>query len=241
MTVTTDIVFLPPGTLRGRGLLGAFSGILQWTFEWLKDNVPPMVTGEIDWSAALRATDNAAAVSELRTVVLGGLRAALSGRGDVDEAHLEDFAQDALVKILAKLGEFQGRSKFTTWAHSIAINVAFTELRRKRWRDVSLDQFIEDGKHFAETVDESALPDVDGERDQLYGVLRKAIAEKLSDKQRAIIAAALEGQPFDQTVDLLGTNRNAAYKLLHDARHALKTALIAEGISEETIRTTFAA
>lgn len=199
-----------------------------------------MVASETHWPEALRAADNAAAVTELRAVLVSGLRAALSSRSDVSEAHLEDFAQDALVKILARLDDFQGRSKFTTWAHSIAINVAFTELRRKRWRDVSLDQFIEDGKHFAEAVDESALPDLDGEREQLVSALKKAIAEKLSDKQRAIIAAALEGQPFDQTVALLGTNRNAAHKLAHDARRALKDALVADGISEETIRTAFA-
>lgn len=203
------------------------------------DKLRRVVSGEVNWLAALRAADNSAAVTELRAVLLNGLRAALAGREDVGEAHLEDFTQDALVKILARLGDFHGRSKFTTWAHSIAINVAFTELRRKRWRDVSLDQFVEEGKHFAEAVDGFALPEMDGERERLIRSLKKAMAERLSDKQRAVIAAALAGQPFDQTVALLGTNRNAAYKLLHDARRALKSALVAEGISEETIRGAF--
>ncbi len=206
----------------------------------LAASIRRIVTEERDWPQALRAADNAPVVEELRVVLLNGLRAALSGRGDVGEAHLEDFTQDALVRIFAKLDEFQGRSKFTTWAHSIAINVALTELRRKRWRDVSLDQFLEDGRHFAEAVDESAPADGEEEREHLVRKLKRAIAEKLSVKQRAIIAAALEGQPFDQTVALLGTNRNAAYKLLHDARRTLKDALTAEGISEETIRTSFA-
>ncbi|NOH03849.1 MAG: hypothetical protein HND47_18735 [Chloroflexi bacterium] len=32
---------------------------------------------------------------------------------------------------------FEGRSLFTTWVHKIAIRIALTELRRKRWRDAS--------------------------------------------------------------------------------------------------------
>jgi RNA polymerase sigma-70 factor (ECF subfamily) len=194
---------------------------------------------ELDWPSALRAPDNTAAIIELRRILQNGLRAALASRGDVCEAHLEDFSQDALMKILSRLHDFQGRSKFTTWAHSIAVNVAFTELRRKRWRDISLDKFMEDGEHFAEALIEVPAQEKGETREHLIVTLRKAIAEKLSDKQRAVIAAALAGQPFDQTVQFLGTNRNAAYKLLHDARRVLKSALIAGGISEETIRTTF--
>jgi RNA polymerase sigma-70 factor (ECF subfamily) len=199
-----------------------------------------MTSLEFDWPSALRAADNSAAVLELHRILQNGLRIALAGRGDICEAHLEDFAQDALMKVLSRVGDFQGRSKFTTWAHSIAVNVALTELRRKRYRDISLDQFMEDGRHLAEAIADTSIPEKDEARDHLVHTLQRAVAEKLSDKQRAIITAALAGQPFDQTVQFLGTNRNAAYKLLHDARRVLKSALIAEGISEETIRTTFA-
>ncbi|MEI6084125.1 MAG: sigma-70 family RNA polymerase sigma factor [Verrucomicrobiota bacterium] len=199
-----------------------------------------MVAEEINWPEALRAADNAGAVTELRATLLNGLRAAFAGRGDVSDAHLEDFTQDALVKILARLDQFSGRSQFTTWAHAIAVNVAFTELRRKRWRDVSLDQFTEDGQRFAVAVTADAVPGGNEDSDRLVRALRKAVAEKLSNKQRAAIAGSLDGLPFDQIVALLGTNRNAAHKLVHDARRALKAALAAEGITAETIRTTFA-
>lgn len=200
-----------------------------------------MSSVEIDWPSALRAPDNTAALVELRRILQNGLRTALAGRTDVCEAHFEDFAQDALMKILSRLADFQGRSKFTTWAHSIAVNVAFTELRRKRYRDVSLDEFMAEQKQLAEAIHETPEVGSEEDREVLVGRLKKCVAEKLSDKQRAIITGALAGQPFDQTVQLLGTNRNAAYKLLHDARRILKSALLAEGISEETIRTTFAA
>ena len=198
-----------------------------------------MAESEINWPDALRAEDPAA-LRDLRVILLNGLRAALHGRGDVSETQLEDFAQDALLRVLERLDQFAGRSKFTTWAHSIAINTAFAELRRKRWQDVSLDALTEAGEHFG---DAAALPDNalgdDEERTRLMAALREAVATKLSAKQRAAIAGELQGMPFDQIVELLGSNRNAAYKLVHDARRSLKAHLTNAGISAETIRTTF--
>ena len=196
---------------------------------------------EFKWPEALRAEENAAAVSELRGILFNGLRIALRDRTDVSEAQLEDFVQESLLRILDRLGQFAGRSKFTTWAHSIALNTAFTELRRKRWQDVSLDALAAAGQQLTE---QAVMPDnalgEDEERARLVTALRKAVAEKLSAKQRAAVAGELQELPFDQIVELLGTNRNAAYKLLHDARRALKAHLAAEGISAELIRTAFA-
>jgi len=80
------------------------------------------------------------ALAELRQILLGGLRHALSVKGQVSDDDLEDFVQEALLRTLAALDTFRGESRFTTWAQKIAVHVAFTELRRKRWSDVSLDE-----------------------------------------------------------------------------------------------------
>ena len=198
---------------------------------------------EINWPVALRATDGgdqAAAVEALRGILLSGLRLALNGRNDVSEAHLEDFSQEALLRILDRLDHFQGRSRFTTWAQSIALNTAFTELRRKRWQDVSLDALVADGDRMAEPA---ALPDdslgADEDQTRLMSVLRRSIAEDLTPRQRAAILGELREMPFDQIVALLGTNRNAAYKLLHDARQALKRRLVEAGISAVDIQNAY--
>jgi RNA polymerase sigma-70 factor (ECF subfamily) len=205
------------------------------------DNISDVVETEINWPEALRAAENSDAVSALRRILLDGLRIALRERTDVNEAQLEDFTHEALLRILERLDQFAGRSRFTTWAHSIAVNTAFTELRRKRWQDVSLDALAADGRQLSEPA---VLPDdalgADEERARLVGLLRKGVAEKLSPKQRTAIVCMLQEMPIDQVVGLLGTNRNSAYKLLHDARCALKEYLTAEGISPEVIRTAFA-
>ncbi len=204
---------------------------------------PGMVTSEINWPEALRAADNSGALAELRGILLNGLRVALRDCSDVSRRpHLEDFCpRSPAPRSSTGSDQFAGRSKFTTWAHTIAINTAFTELRRKRWRDVSLDALTADGKQLAEAsvMPGNALGE-DEERSRLVEALRRAMAEKLTVKQRAVIAGELRDLPFDQIVALLGTNRNAAYKLMHDARRALKAHLAAEGISPEVIRTAFA-
>jgi RNA polymerase sigma-70 factor (ECF subfamily) len=198
---------------------------------------------EINWPVALRCTDSAeqsAAVRALRDILQNGLRVALNGRSDVSEAHLEDFAQESLLRVLDRLEQFQGRSKFTTWAQAIALNVAFTELRRKRWQDVSLDALMADGERMAEPA--MMADDVlgaDEDRTRLVAVLRHAIENDLTPKQRAAILGELRELPFDQIVELLGTSRSAAYKMLHDARRALKQRLHEAGITGADIQNAF--
>jgi RNA polymerase sigma-70 factor (ECF subfamily) len=202
-----------------------------------------VIESEVNWPAALRAAETgeqAAAVRALRELLQNGLRVALQGRGDVSEAHLEDFAQESLLRVLDRLGQFEGRSKFTTWALAIALNVAFTELRRKRWQDVSLEALLAAGEHLGEPA---MLADEvlggDEERMRLVAVLRKAIEKDLTPKQRAAILGELRELPFDQIVALLGTSRSAAYKMLHDARRALKQRLLEAGITGADIQSAF--
>ena len=202
-----------------------------------------MTQNETNWPGALRAEnrdEQTTAMNALRDILQKGLRVALGGRGDVSEAHIEDFAQESLLRVLDRLDQFQGRSKFTTWAQSIALNTAFAELRRKRWQDVSLDALTAQGERMAGPA---AMPDdlfgAGEERTRLVVALRKSIEEDLTPKQRTGILAELQGLPFDQVSQLLGTTRNAAYKLLHDARRALKNRLHKAGITSQDIQSAF--
>ena len=96
-----------------------------------------------EWVAALSGPDPGPAIEDLRLFLLRGLRFALASRiqGDL-EMLVEDFVQDSLVRILDKLDTFRGESRFTTWAQKIAVRVAFSELRRQRWKDISLQDLM---------------------------------------------------------------------------------------------------
>ncbi len=62
--------------------------------------------------------------------------------------------------------------------------------------------------------------------------LQRFIAEELTDRQReAMVAVMFEGMPLEEAARRMDTNRNALYKLLHDARKKLKKRIEAEDLS----------
>jgi RNA polymerase sigma-70 factor (ECF subfamily) len=66
------------------------------------------------WLAALRGPTRDEALAELRVVLMRGLRAALGGQAHRAESSVEDFVQEALIKILDNLDSFRGECHFST-------------------------------------------------------------------------------------------------------------------------------
>lgn len=184
-----------------------------------------------DWLQALRQPSSPEALEELRDILLRGLRAALAGRvnGDLD-ALAEDFAQEALLKILASLETFRGESRFTTWAQRIAIHIAFSELRRRRWKDVPLQTFTQsrEGSELTPPLltSPNSSPEAQAARRDLLRNVKNLIFDELTEKQRtALLAIVQDDFPLPVVAERMKTNPNALYKLLHDARQKLKQRL----------------
>jgi RNA polymerase sigma-70 factor (ECF subfamily) len=197
-------------------------------------DVMPPVPGD-SWVADL-STDGPvrqAALQNLHTLLLRAsrhqvarMRYQLPGIGARD---LEDLAHqaadEALVAVLRRLGSFEGRSRFTTWAYKFAVLQASVEVRRQAWRnrEVALPDTVV-------LVDRDASPAELTEAAQLTAAVQEAITTALTPHQRRVALALLvEGIPIDVLADRLGTNRNALYKTLHDARSRLRAALVASG------------
>ena len=148
----------------------------------------------------------------------------------------EDCAQDALIAVLNHLSDFRGDSKFSTWAYKFAINMAMMSARRERWKGVSLDELASsDESNFFEWMlqdkAEGIAPEQSAMQAEVRGILQEVIAHDLTDKQRRVLALMVFNEvPMDEVVRHLGTNRNAVYKMLHDARLKLKNGLQAHGI-----------
>lgn len=197
-----------------------------------------MNMADFDWPSRLApdGPDREAALLELRRFMLKGLRAGLSRRPGIDDDFLEDVVQSALVRILDHLGRFEGRSAFTTWAIAIGLRVAFTELRRKHWNNVSLDELREKGAFLRDEVDCGPDPHESAARHSLITLLHRLIRSKLSPRQRDMLLAELNGMPHDEIAAQMRLTRNAIYKLGHDARRALRRALEAAGYGVEEVR-----
>lgn len=208
-------------------------------------NLMPNTRTNEEWLNDLRA-DGAvqqAAVSDLRDLLL---RAALyffsRNPGDLNRLgqdeimqRAEDCAQDALLAVMKHLSDFRGDSKFTTWAYKFAINIAMVAARRERWKGVSLDELAaSDETSFSrallEDTSATAAPEQSAAQMEIRKLLREVIEHELTEKQRQVLLLMVFNDvPLDEVVRHFGTNRNAVYKMLHDARRKMKIGLQARG------------
>lgn len=186
---------------------------------------------------ALRAhgPERDAAIAELREFLIRGLSRSLAHRYG-QSLSVEDVVQDALIKILSSLDSFEGRSKFTTWAMTVANRIGISSLRRKHHRDQSLQAFTgEDGYSIEIAMSREENPEKRDDRREMMGVLQRLIDDDLTDRQRLVLRAFLDGYSTDGISEQTGTNRNAVYKMLHDARVKLKQGFEREGLSADDV------
>lgn len=157
----------------------------------------------------------------------------------------EDCAQEALIAVMKHLSDFRGDSKFTTWAYKFAINTSLMTARRERWKGKSLDQasFSRDGTPFQSVIPDVSswfTPDQAALQGEISQILREVIEQELTNKQRQVLMLMVFHEvPMDEVVQQLGTNRNAIYKMLHDARRKLKSNLQARGFEVRELLTLF--
>jgi RNA polymerase sigma-70 factor (ECF subfamily) len=189
-----------------------------------------------DWvsTLSLPGPERDLALSDLHGLLVHAARSqvyrmgwATRGEADVDEL-ANQAADDALVALLGKLHTFEGRSRFTTWAYKFAVLHAANAVRAAAWRgrEIQLDglELLPDTAphpgHYAEARD-------------LVEVVRRLLDTVLTPHQRRIVVALVVNEvPIDVLAERLGTNRNALYKTLHDARVRIRAALVAEGFLE---------
>jgi RNA polymerase sigma-70 factor (ECF subfamily) len=197
------------------------------------------------WLAALRGAghERDQAVADLHGLMLraaryelGRRRAALSHvRGEELDDIAMQAADDAVVAVLAKLDDFRGASRFTTWAYKFALLEAGVRLRRRAWQDREVVLEPEGWTSFA---DRAGGAQAAVEQTELLAALREAIDEVLTPHQRQVFSAlALNEVPIDVLAERMSTTRGALYKTLHDARKRLREHLGAAGLLQSETET----
>ena len=144
----------------------------------------------------------------------------------------QDAADDAAVSVLRRLDDFRGESSFRTWAYKFALLEAAVKVRRRAWRDREVTLEPERWESLAHA---GPGPDDEAENEELLAAVREGIRTVLTPRQRQVlVATVLEGVPIDVLAERLDSNRNALYKLLHDARRRLRAHVAAAGFPEVT-------
>jgi RNA polymerase sigma-70 factor, ECF subfamily len=195
-----------------------------------------------EWLRSLRA-DGATrdeAVARLHALLLRAARFEVARRRPtlphLRGNDLDDIAQmaadDALVSVLARLDDFRGASRFTTWVYKFALLEAAVKLRKRSWQGREVPLEPETWSLFSSAGLE---PDEEMEQSELLTTLQQAIADVLTPHQRRVLVAlALNGVPIDVLAERLNTSRGALYKTLHDGRRKLRKHLEERGLALET-------
>jgi RNA polymerase sigma-70 factor, ECF subfamily len=146
-----------------------------------------------------------------------------------DLAH--QAAADAVVGVVAKVAQFRGESRFTTWACKFAIFEVSTKIGRHFWKRPTVPMEAEDWDRLPDRF--GFDPGRVAEWRDAVGALHRAVDEVLTDHQRRIfVAIVLNATPLDALVIELGSSRNAIYKALFDARRKLRASLVTNGYLE---------
>ncbi len=183
------------------------------------------------------------AVRDLHELLVKAARREVRRRAagsDVAGPELDDLAtqaaDDATYAILAKVDQFRGESRFTTWAYRFVVLEVSHKVGRHFWRQPRAELSELDWDRLPAVLG-TTQPDLVAEARELTRAVRRAIEEGLTDYQRKIFeAAVLQGVPLDALAVRHDTTRNALYKALFDARRKIRADLVANGYLEDDRR-----
>lgn len=190
------------------------------------------------WLASLRSMgpERPAAIQGLFDLLHRGARHEARRRRGTLPSHVVDdlddiarqAADDALAAILRKLDDYQGASRFTTWAYKFAVFEVSAAIRREAWRGRSITIEEDAWDRLADTKPIDPHGEMDAR--ELLLAIERSLAANLTRRQREVFVAVVILQvPIDVVAERQRSSRGAVYKVLHDARRKLRVALVAQG------------
>lgn len=153
-------------------------------------------------------------------------RAVLGRDHDAEEA-----AQDAWVKAWRHVGEFEGRSSFSTWLLRIAVREAIARLRRRARVLVfplaaAHGPSADGGGAGGEPADRvTAGPQQAASSAELRRTIERAVDRLPASLRAAFVLRAVEGLDTHEAAAVLGIGESALKVRLHRARSALRREL----------------
>lgn len=129
--------------------------------------------------------------------------------GNPDDAL--DAAQEALLAIARKIGSFDGRAKFSTWAYRVATNAALDEARRRSRRPLPAEHVAENART-AESTESTIADRLD---------VDAALAQLTPEYRAAVALRDLVGMDYAEIADVLGIPPGTVRSRISRGRAAL--------------------
>ena len=141
--------------------------------------------------------------------------------GDRDRA--EDLVQETFVRVYRHLHRFDQTKKFSTWAYTIASNLAKNELRNRSRNPLVLFQAIKknwDADHRPlEFEDSTYAPDDLYRKRHLRETVEAAVAELPEHHRVVFVLRELEGKTYEEISDITGVTLGTVKSRLNRARN----------------------
>jgi RNA polymerase sigma-70 factor (ECF subfamily) len=173
-------------------------------------------------------------VRELHGLLLRAARREVRRRAagtPVGGRELDDLAtqaaDDATYAVLAKVAQFRGESRFTTWAYRFVVLEVSHKLGRHFWRQPRAELVNADWERLPDVL--GASPDHVAEVRELAHAVRRAVADLTDHQRRVFEGVVLQGIPLEALAVRHDTTRNALYKTVFDARRKIRAHLVANG------------
>jgi len=136
-----------------------------------------------------------------------------------------DVVQETMIKVYRYKDTYSSVAKFSTWVYTIAGNLAKTEYRRQRRRNIiSISDYGEDNKPY-ELPDESYRPDVATDSGIKDEIIQKALLKVKETYREAVILRDIQGMSYEEIAEILGVNEGTVKSRINRGRAQLQELL----------------
>ncbi|PWL31050.1 MAG: RNA polymerase subunit sigma-24 [Roseivirga sp. XM-24bin3] len=130
----------------------------------------------------------------------------------------EEVAQDAFVKAYKNIGQFEGKSKFSTWLYTIVYNTALTRLRKKQLDMQDIDSHSVES---SSALSESGMEWRNLQRDERSSYIKQALEQLVEEDQVVITLFYLNENSLAEICEITNWELSNVKVRLHRARKRL--------------------
>ena len=136
-----------------------------------------------------------------------------------------DVVQETMIKVYRYKDTYSSVAKFSTWVYTIAGNLARTEYRRQRRRNIfSISDYGEEHKTY-DLPDESYRPDVTTDSGIKDEIIQNALLKVKEAYREAVVLRDVQGLSYEEISEILGVNEGTVKSRINRGRAQLQELL----------------